>query len=145
MMTPLDHAESWLADRGEKLTELRREVLSHLLDAHGPMKAYELLTALQKGRPGASPPTVYRTLDFLVGMGLVHRIDSLQSFVACPIFHAPHQGVMLVCERCHGVEELESPSWMETLRNEVAATGFVMNQHELEIKGLCRACQEATA
>ncbi|WP_159673210.1 Fur family transcriptional regulator [Andreprevotia sp. IGB-42] len=144
MDAPLDTAESWLAARGEKLTELRREVLSLLLANHGPIKAYDLLAALQKQRPGASPPTVYRTLDFLVAAGIVHRIDSLQSFVVCPTFHAPHQGVLLVCERCHGVEELDSPLWMETMRRELAGSGFAMNQHELEIKGLCRNCQVVT-
>ena len=144
MQAPLELAEQWLAQRGEKLTELRREVLSLLLANHGPIKAYDLLAALQKQRPGASPPTVYRTLDFLASAGIVHRIDSLQAFVVCPTFHAPHHGVLLVCERCHNVEELDSPLWMETLRRELGKNGFAMNAHELEIKGLCRACQVAT-
>ncbi|SMC29635.1 Fur family transcriptional regulator, zinc uptake regulator [Andreprevotia lacus DSM 23236] len=145
MDAPLDTAESWLAARGEKLTELRREVLSLLLASHGPVKAYDLLAALQKQRPGASPPTVYRTLDFLVAAGIVHRIDSLQAFVVCPSFHDAHHGVLLVCERCHGVEEIDNPPWMETLRSALATGGFAMSRHELEIKGLCRNCQEIAA
>jgi hypothetical protein len=46
---------------------LRKEVLALILNATGPMGAYDLLAKIKSNadRP-AAPPTVYRTLDFLL-------------------------------------------------------------------------------
>ncbi|MEJ0059912.1 MAG: hypothetical protein WDM79_10225 [Terricaulis sp.] len=73
--THLSEAERRCSDAGESLTPLRRRVLELLMDHHGPAKAYDLLSQLDAG---AKPPTIYRALDFLVRMGLAHRIESPQ-------------------------------------------------------------------
>ncbi len=148
----LQQAAHWCESRGEKLTDTRRDVLTLLLGHEGSLKAYEILSALQKTKPNAAPPTVYRALDFLVGVGLVHRLDSLNAFVACPVFAEPHHachphashphGLLLVCERCHGVTELPPPDWIAQLQADAVGVGFQVTAHELEIKGLCRACRE---
>ena len=90
-----------------------------------------------------------------VYLGLVHRLDSLNAFVACPVFSEPHHachpqashphGLLLVCERCHGVTELPPPGWVAQLQADAVGVGFQVTAHELEIKGLCRACREKEA
>src|SRR5579871_4177365 len=78
----LKQAEKLIEQRGGRLTPLRRKVLTLLLESHGPAKAYDLLQQL--GDDGAAkPPSVYRSLDFLLEMGLAHRIESLNAFIAC--------------------------------------------------------------
>src|SRR4029077_13126763 len=79
----LDRAEASCERRGANLTELRRHVLGLILDAASPTGAYELLDRLRQNRRGAAPPTVYRTLDFLLEQGLIHRIERLSAFVGC--------------------------------------------------------------
>ena len=69
--------------RGANLTELRRHVLGLILDAASPTGAYELLDRLRQTRRGAAPPTVYRTLDFLLEQGLIHKVERLSAFVGC--------------------------------------------------------------
>lgn len=61
----LAEAESLCAAAGARLTPLRKEVLELILNASGPMGAYDLLAKIKSDsdRP-AAPPTVYRTLDF---------------------------------------------------------------------------------
>ena len=54
-----------------------------ILDAASPTGAYELLDRLRETRRGAAPPTVYRTLDFLLEQGLIHRVERLSAFVGC--------------------------------------------------------------
>ena len=63
----LAEAESLCAAVGARLTPLRKEVLELILNASAPMGAYDLLAKIkgQADRP-AAPPTVYRTLDFLL-------------------------------------------------------------------------------
>ena len=99
-------AEALCASAGEALTPLRRQVLAMLLDHHGPAKAYDLLEGLKTGRSSAKPPTIYRALDFLMRMGLAHRIESLNAYVACDVgcMHAP--AMFLICDRCQRISEL---------------------------------------
>ena len=79
----LDRAEDVCQQRGANLTELRRHVLGLILDAASPTGAYELLDRLRQTRRGAAPPTVYRTLDFLLDQGLIHKVERLSAFVGC--------------------------------------------------------------
>ena len=80
----LARAEDVCRQRGARLTPLRRRVLELVWDSHRAVKAYDLLAALGETAGAAKPPTVYRTLEFLMEHGLVHRIDSLNAFVGCP-------------------------------------------------------------
>ncbi|MDK2123647.1 transcriptional repressor [Parachitinimonas caeni] len=139
----LDAAANWCLQRGEKLTDLRREVLSLLLAHDGSIKAYELLAELQKRKPTAAPPTVYRALDFLLNVGLAHKLGSLNAFVACrELDHTHHHGLMLICDRCRGVHELSDESWAERLAEDAARLGFRLSQQDIEIKGICANCQQ---
>ena len=75
-----------------------------------------------EGRSGA-PPTVYRTLDFLLEQGLVHRLASLNAFVACCDPAERHGGQFLICEACGRVGELNSARVETTIVEEAAADG----------------------
>ena len=69
----LDRAAALCGKRDVRLTALRRRVLELVWAGHKPLGAYEILDILKGERQGAAPPTVYRTLDFLLQQGLVHR------------------------------------------------------------------------
>ena len=96
----LDRAAALCRDRGVRLTPIRRRVLELVWSGHRPLGAYDILDALQAERRGAAPPTVYRALDFLREQGLVHRIESRNSFVGCPDPDTPHGGQFLICRTC---------------------------------------------
>ena len=69
---------------------MRRQVLEALLASHKPLGAYEIMDRLgSKRRP--APISVYRALDFWRENGLVHRIESRNSFVACVHSHAGNE------------------------------------------------------
>src|SRR5262245_37332204 len=76
------HPEALCAARAQRLTPTRRQVLEALLTSHKPLGAYEII---DRAAPGARPApiTVYRALDFLIENGLVHRLESLNAFIAC--------------------------------------------------------------
>ena len=94
-------------DRGLNLTPIRAEALKQIAEAGKPVKAYDLLERM-RGGPGASaPPTVYRALDFLLEHGFIHRLVSINAFLACHHPLAGHVVPILICKSCESAQELE--------------------------------------
>lgn len=135
----LAEAETLVRERGQKLTPIRRKVLQLLLESEEPAKAYDLLANLD-GLGAAKPPTIYRALEFLQGMGLAHKIESLNAYVACGHPDHPHSAVFLICDACGGAQELHADATNRILANEAKSTGFLVENTVIEARGLCRNC-----
>src|SRR5262249_61727897 len=87
---------------GQRPTPSRRKVLEALADSHKPLGAFDIMAAV--GGPRPAPITVYRALEFLIGLGLVHRIASRNAFLACVNNHRTGALVtFLICESCGAV------------------------------------------
>lgn len=127
---------------GESLTPLRRRVLELLMDSHGPAKAYDLLPLLNDEKT-AKPPTIYRALDFLVRMGLAHRIESLNAFMACDVGACARSTIFLICEKCGGAEEFDAGHALVDLADAAKKDGFAINRTMIEASGICAQCQAA--
>lgn len=138
----LGEAAELCSQRKGLLTPLRRKVLTLLLEAERPVKAYDMLGQL-KDDGDAKPPTVYRALDFLVEMGLVHRIASLQAFAPCKHWRHEHTACLLVCDGCGLAAELDIDDVMVSLTGEAATVDFKPEDAVIEVHGLCRVCQPA--
>ena len=129
-------------ERGLRLTPIRSNVLRLIAEAGKPVKAYELLEWVRAGGKGAdAPPTVYRALDFLMANGFVHKLASVNSFVAChhPSSHQ-HSVPFLICNSCHNAVELEDSEIVRLLDARARALGFEPQAQTLEVHGLCAAC-----
>ena len=130
-------------ERGLRLTPIRARVLQLLAEVGKPVKAYELLDLVraQKGVGADAPPTVYRALDFLMANGFVHKLESVNAFVAC---HHPnsdqHSVPFLICDRCHSAVELEDREVVTQLEARAKALGFQPQAQTLEVHGLCARC-----
>jgi Fur family transcriptional regulator, zinc uptake regulator len=126
-----------------RLTPLRRRTLEILAEKHRPLGAYELLERLSADGRKIAPTTVYRTLDFLVAQGLVHRLQSRNAFVACATGH--HEGevvVFLLCEACGEVAESEAAHLGSELARLASAAGFAPHAQIVELEGVCSRCAE---
>ena len=136
------------SERGLRLTEIRARVLGLVADAGKPIKAYDLLDRIRADKlddedsaGSAAPPTVYRALDFLLANGFIHKLESVNAFVAC---HHPstaqHSVPFLICDRCHAAVELEDERIVALLDEKARALGFVPQAQTLEVHGLCARC-----
>ena len=135
-------AEQECQRRGVRWTALRSDVLTLILQAPKPVGAYDLLAKMaHQGRPPA-PPTVYRSLDFLLEQGFIHRLTSINAFVPCCHPRNGHQAAFLICQRCHRVDEAESLSLQNSLQMIAQQGGFLVKQTTIEIAGLCVSCQQ---
>lgn len=141
--TQLSEAERICDAAGESLTPLRRRVLGLLLDQQGPAKAYDLLGQLGDGTNPAKPPTVYRALDFLVRLGLAHKIQSLNAFVACDVGACARSTIFLICERCGAADEFDAGHALVDLSEAAEKDGFQITRTMIEASGLCAACKAA--
>lgn len=137
----LTAAETLCAKRGRQLTTLRRRVLELIAEQDYPVGAYELIDRLTGERGRTAPPTVYRTLEFLQAEGLVHRIESLNAFVACPHPDRPHATQFFICNTCGVTTELHDPQVAATIAEHAASSGFAVERQVVEVTGLCTACQ----
>jgi Fur family transcriptional regulator, zinc uptake regulator len=135
-------AEAVCAQRGQRLTPIRRKVLAALLGSHKPLGAYEIIDRLAPKGPRPAPITAYRALEFLRENGLVHRIESRNAFVACVHNHAAGAMVLfLICERCGAVGEAASAEVARTLGAAARAAGFTPQSPVIEISGVCTHCR----
>ena len=131
------------SERGLRLTPIRARVLELIAGEGRPIKAYDLLDQVRAGEGGgsAAPPTVYRALDFLLANGFIHKLESVNAFVAC---HHPntaqHSVPFLICDRCHSAVELEDKQVVAALDERARALGFVPQAQTLEVHGLCARC-----
>jgi Fur family transcriptional regulator, zinc uptake regulator len=137
----LDDAARSCAENGAQLTELRRCVLNLVLEADGPLTAYQLLDRLKEIRKGAVPPTIYRALDFLIEQRLVHKIERLNAFIPCmDADHGHHEVQFLICGKCGTVAEIEDHAISKALERAAERQGFRANNAVVELDGTCAAC-----
>ena len=137
-------AEERCADKGERLTPARLAVYAEMLACGRPLSAYELIALLeQRQERKIAPLTVYRHLDFLMRTGLVHRLESAQTYFPCDHPDHAHKSQFLLCSSCGHVDEVES-SGLETLLSQIAdERGFRPENAVVEIKGVCGTCAVA--
>jgi Fur family zinc uptake transcriptional regulator len=138
----LHAAEHVCAARGARLTPQRRMVLEALWGENRALGAYDLIdrVASEAGKRLA-PITIYRALEFLVGAGLVHRIESRNAYLACPGGHGVHsQAAFMICEQCGRVSEAMSDGLEAELARLAAPSGFRPKTRVIELTGLCAEC-----
>jgi Fur family zinc uptake transcriptional regulator len=137
-------AEAHCERAGAHFTDLRRNVLEMILSADAPPTAYQLLDRLRLQRGTATPPTIYRVLEFLVAHGLIHRVERLNAFVGCVGDEGHrHQAQFLICTNCHRVIELEDHDVAHALERATAAKGFRITRSTIEVEGICADCAGA--
>lgn len=128
-----------------RLTSLRKSILFILWHIEKPLKAYEILHELLLIKPNSKPPTVYRVLDYLVACGVVHKVESIQSYTLC---HEPKQKlpseILMVCSRCHRVREVYDKGMRALVQKLSLDNLFHLGQDAIELKGCCQVCQPGT-
>jgi Fur family zinc uptake transcriptional regulator len=143
----LERAEKLCTERGERLTPMRAQVLELLAASPQPLGAYDLIEHISgEGGKRPAPITVYRALDFLLGQGLAHKIESRNAFVACDHHHGHADVVVfLLCEKCGAATEASGAEIGGLLADVAAKAGFSARGQFVEIAGECAACRRATA
>lgn len=126
------------------LTKNQTLVMGALSQANGPLSAYTILDELRDDGFRA-PLQVYRALEKLVELGLVHRLESLNAFVACQ--HTSCGGdrkenvLFAICETCGNVQELVNDKLLDTVKMLASEAEFTLSQSVIELRGQCASCK----
>ena len=92
-------------DSGRSATPQRMTIVDALDSSGKNLSAYELLDLLNAKGQLFNISTIYRVLDFWIEMGVVHKIDSSNTYLICNDTHTNHFHVLLQCSNCKSVEE----------------------------------------
>jgi Fe2+ or Zn2+ uptake regulation protein len=127
---------------GYRLTEPRLALAALIADQDGHFTAAELVVAARVRRLGVGRATVFRTLEVLESIGAVERLDlpsGGHAYVGCEPAHHHH----VVCSRCGRSSEIDDSGLRTVMRDVARQTGYRVDEHRLELFGLCPACQAA--
>lgn len=137
-----EQLSEYLAGQGLKSTSQRDIILNAFVDAARHMSAEELYARIRKFHPHIGYATVYRTLKLLAEAGIAEerRFEdgyTRYEYKTSETGHHDH----LICTRCGEIVEFENER-IEALQDDVAKKkGFHVQNHKLEIYGLCARCR----
>jgi Fur family ferric uptake transcriptional regulator len=129
-----------LARSGYRLTGARRAVTALIDDRDGHFTAADLVDDARHRRLGVGRATIFRTLDVLADLRAVERLDlpnGEHAYVACEPVHHHH----VVCSRCGRSSDIDDAGLRQVVRGVARRTGYRIDDHRLELFGLCPDCQ----
>ena len=129
-----------LSQSGYRITRPRRAVIAALLEDEGHHSPAEVHERALVRCPTVGLVTVYRTLELLADLGFARRIhtgDSCHGYASASHGHHHH----LVCRHCGAAVEFEGCDLSPLFEKIGRATGYCVDEHLLELVGLCPACQ----
>jgi Fur family zinc uptake transcriptional regulator len=126
------------------LTKNQTLVIETLLAADGPLSAYSILDQL-RDHGFRAPPQVYRALEKLVGFGMVHRLESINAFLACrnPSCAEHMTAAFTICDQCGKVAEFTDDKLTDYLETIAEKSNLMATKTTIEIRGICEGCQKA--
>lgn len=136
----LQSYNKYCEEQSLRASKPREEVLRIIASAKKPQTAYEILDELGKVIKSPKPPTVYRALEALSEHGFIHRIESLNAYIACDENHRHDGSQFMICDDCGHVDEIHLCSIPESLQKQAAAKNFTTAYWNVELHGKCKAC-----
>jgi Fur family ferric uptake transcriptional regulator len=153
-MTSSAALQDALAQAGYSNTRSRRAVLMAICEAGGQASGAELLALGRAHHPPLGLVTVYRTLDLLLSLGLMRKLHLAEGCHTYALSMAgkqtetrgdePHShGHHIICQRCNRAVEFNGCDLDAVIMMVEAQTGFRVEEHWLEMFGICPACRES--
>jgi Fur family ferric uptake transcriptional regulator len=145
MATWIDHARTELARTGHREGGARAEVLELLGNQRCCRSAQELHDELRAGGRRVGLASVYRALDTLASLGLVHRIDV--GGVACfePADPSGEHHHHAICDHCGKKDAFEDPELERLIDGLGRRLGYAVGAHDVVLHGACPDCMQDSA
>jgi Fur family ferric uptake transcriptional regulator len=136
------HALARLESAGFKRGGARRAVIDALAAEPCAVTALELDDRLRRGRRRVGRASVYRVLEELTALGLVHKLDlgtetARYERVEPGGDHHHH----MVCDRCGRVLPFSDPALERAVTKVTGDSSFEVRDHEIVLHGACEMCR----
>ena len=141
----LARAKAICKQQNIRFTHKRQQVLKILLTCHNAVGAYEIAERYAQQYTESIPTmSVYRILDFLTELGFVHKLNSINKFIACQHLSCEHKHDLpqfLICNSCQHTQEFSiSKQTQQDLLQSSASMNFELSTKQIELFGLCKNC-----
>lgn len=124
-----------LHSRGYRMTPQRLAILQALHDG-GHLSPTQIFERVQQ--TGMTESTVYRTLEFLAGNGVVMVADQGNGHLAYELSSEAHHHI--ICRTCGAQIEVDPVLLAPAIRQIESETGYRLNVGHLTFFGLCPEC-----
>ncbi|HEX9615933.1 MAG TPA: Fur family transcriptional regulator [Anaerolineales bacterium] len=143
MISAFKPASQWLEKlqvHGYRLTESRRAVVEVIANSDRVLNAIEVFDLARERCASLGLVTVYRTIAKLEELALVDRVHQpgdCHAYVAA----VPGHQHLLICQNCGRAAYFEGDSLEALILRVAADSGYHVQDHWLQLFGLCAACQ----
>ncbi len=139
MTQPATDFAAHLHALGYRLTPQRQMILEAVRQAHDHVTPDDVYAAVHRQNPAVSRATIYRTLDFLCEIRLIHALYWGGQMYYEIADGRPHHH--LVCRVCGGMIECEH-GLLQVLFDAVEKKHhFMIDMDHVALFGLCRKCR----
>jgi Fe2+ or Zn2+ uptake regulation protein len=139
-MSYVNEAIKILKNNGYKYTKTREKVLEILDNSKESLSPYDIS---EKSNNKLDVVTVYRILETLEKLGLVHKVLSSGKYRKCNISKNKSDNCHhnIICKRCGYIQEIHCEGMNDIEKKVAANTFFEIENHILEFYGLCNKCK----
>ena len=135
--------KTWLTqlqDNGYRLTGARRAVVEIIASSQRALTPIEVYDTARQQYPALGLVSVYRTLEKLEELDLIQRVHQpkgCQAFISAGTGHQH----LLLCKKCGQTTLFEGDELDPFIRSVARRTGYKINEHWLQLFGLCENCK----
>lgn len=137
-----EHAREELRRSGARTGGARDTVISYLAAQDCCVSAQELFDGLRSEGRSVGIASVYRVLDQLAELRLVHRVDFGHGVTR---FEPAHPGGQhhhhLVCGACGKVDTFDDVALERAVRRVAGSHGYELDVHDVVLHGACSDCR----
>lgn len=131
-----------MSQRNTRPRRIIADRLIELAESGADFTVDDLWQALRQEEPHLGRATVYRSVEMLVNLGLLDRIefaDGSHHYRICGDNHHHH----LTCTRCHRVVEVDVCLPQDQFTSIGEQTDFTIEGHALTLFGRCSDCRKS--
>ena len=139
-----DHAEAALRSAGHRSSAPRTAIVETLAGHGCLLTAREIADRLRAEGRDIGVATVYRSLELLEGLGLLHRVDTGEGVSRYePAHPSGEHHHHLICNRCGRVSAFEDAGLERSVQRMARRLTFRVEGHDVALRGTCAACLAA--
>ena len=135
-----EHATTELARAGHRAGGARAAVLDLLDGQSCCLSAQAIHERLADGDRAVGLASVYRALEVLTGLGLVHRVDVGGTTAYEPADPEGHHHHHVICTDCGAVGSFEDDRLERAIHDLGDSLGYRVDAHDVVLRGACPDC-----
>ena len=130
--------------KGLRASKNRDDVISLLQQGASPMAVEDIYESIKKLNNKISLSTVYRIIEKLVNLNIVHKVTTLDDnralYEIVKDSHNHHH--YMICVKCKKMIPIDDCPVKELEKSIEDKTGFSITGHKFELYGECKNCAQ---